>query len=104
MLGAIAGAFGSLNDFSIDIRRTLERILKRSGTAVTGVEGWMAQQRVRITELEERFRALEQKNAELAQEAQGHSQRIRELEAARAMETACQSGGSPAGFSDIALA
>ena len=90
------------NDFSIDIRQTLERILKQGSTAVTGVQGWMAQQKVRIAELEvtcveqaqrfqERFRDLEQKNAELTQGAQEQSQRIQELEAARAMDTAFQS-------------
>ena len=74
MLGAIAGAFGSLETFSRDVQRTLRSILRRDGTEL---EVEVAQQRMRIVELENlvqritqrcdaRFQQLEQQNAHQA--------------------------------------
>ena len=75
MLGAIAGAFGSLEAFSRNVRKTLGSILRRGGSEV---QQEVAQLRGRIVELEkaneqqaqkfeERFKQLEEQSAQQAQ-------------------------------------
>ena len=68
MLGAIAGAFGSLEAFSKDVRKTLGSILRRGGSQL---EQEVVQLRGRILELEkanaaERLTQLERRCAEQA--------------------------------------
>ena len=80
MLGAIAGAFGNLETFSRDVRRTLGSILRRGGTEL---EKEMAQQRGRIVELErenaEQAQKMEQIEGRLKQIETQNAQLIREL-------------------------
>ena len=81
MLGAIAGAFGSLEVFSKDVRKTLGSILRRGGSQL---EQEVVQLRGRILELEkanaaERLTQLERRCAEQARVIEEQARVIEEV-------------------------
>ena len=81
MLGAIAGAFGSLEAFSKDVRKTLGSILRRGGSQL---EQEVVQLRGRILELEkanaaERLTQLERRCAEQARVIEEQARVIEEV-------------------------
>ena len=81
MLGAIAGAFGSLEAFSKDVRKTLGSILRRGGSQL---EQEVVQLRGRILELEkanaaERLTQLERRCAEQSRVIEEQARVIEEV-------------------------
>jgi BMFP domain-containing protein YqiC len=78
VLGAIAGAFGDLDTFSADVRRTLLAILSRGGSAA---QQEVAHLRWRVSELESKLERANVQSAQYAQQVQLLEKRVADIEA-----------------------